>query len=306
MPLRRPFALWRLVKMTVATCFRYRVTGLAAEVGFFALLSLPPLVLGIFGTVGYLSPLIDEQVLRNGQDEIIRLANLALSDKSVRDVITPTLHNVIYAPRPDVISLGFLLSLWSGSRAVNVYIDTVSIMYGLGGHRGIIRQRMLSFGFYLVGLMLGIVLGPLVLAGPSLVNKAIPPRFDWVNALYWPVVLVLLLFFLAVLYHLSIPVRTKWWRALPGAVLAMGLVLGLSYLLRYLIAVSVGGESIYGPLSSPIVILLWLYMLAIAALIGAALNASVDRIWPVSQTQQARVENAEREQQQAPTPTDQP
>ena len=41
--------------------------------------------------------------------------------------------------------MGFLLSLWSGSRALNVYIDTVTIMYGLGGHRGIIRTRMLSF-----------------------------------------------------------------------------------------------------------------------------------------------------------------
>ncbi len=284
--------------MTIATCFRYRVTGLAAEVGFFALLSLPPLVLGIFGTVGYFSPLLDDQLVRQGQDEIIRLANLALSDKSVRDVITPTLHDVIYAPRPDVISLGFLLSLWSGSRAVNVYIDTVSIMYGLGGHRGIIHQRALSFGVYLVGLLLGVVLAPLVLAGPSLVNRVIPSDFDWVNSLYWPVVLVLLLFFLALLYHLSIPVRTKWWRALPGAVLAMGLVLALSYLLRQLISVSVGGESIYGPLASPIVVLLWLYMLAIAALIGAALNASADRIWPVSQTQTARTQHRARLQEQ--------
>lgn len=284
----RPFALWRVVTMTVATCFRYRVTALAAEVGFFALLSLPPLVLGLFGTVGYLSPLVDEQVLRQSQNEIIRLAGLALSDQSVRDVITPTLHDVIYAPRPDIMSLGFLLSLWSGSRAVNVYIDTVSIMYGLGGHRGIIHQRVLSFGFYLVGLVLGIVLAPLVLAGPTLVNLAIPEQIGWVNALYWPVVLVLLLFFLALLYHLSIPVRTRWWRALPGAILAMSLVLGLSYVLRLLISVSVGGESIYGPLSSPIVVLLWLYMLAIAALIGAALNASVDRIWPGSRTQTAR------------------
>jgi membrane protein len=34
-------------------CLRYRVTGLASEAGFFALLSLPPLVLGLFGGVGY-------------------------------------------------------------------------------------------------------------------------------------------------------------------------------------------------------------------------------------------------------------
>ena len=43
-------SLWRLTKETTAVCFRYRVTGLAAEAGFFALLSLPPLVLGLVGS----------------------------------------------------------------------------------------------------------------------------------------------------------------------------------------------------------------------------------------------------------------
>ena len=44
---------WALTRATVSICMRYRVTGLASEAGFFALLSLPPLILGIFGGVGY-------------------------------------------------------------------------------------------------------------------------------------------------------------------------------------------------------------------------------------------------------------
>src|SRR5689334_25200372 len=47
-------ALWALTRETVSVCMRYRVTGLASEAGFFALLSLPPLVLGLVGGVGYL------------------------------------------------------------------------------------------------------------------------------------------------------------------------------------------------------------------------------------------------------------
>ena len=43
----------RLTVETIRVCLRYRVTGLASEAGFFALLSLPPLVLGLFGGVGY-------------------------------------------------------------------------------------------------------------------------------------------------------------------------------------------------------------------------------------------------------------
>ena len=46
-------AVARLTIETIRVCLRYRVTGLASEAGFFALLSLPPLVLGLFGGVGY-------------------------------------------------------------------------------------------------------------------------------------------------------------------------------------------------------------------------------------------------------------
>ena len=42
-----------------------------------------------------------------------------------------------------------------------------------------------------------------------------------------------------------------------------------------------GGTSIYGPLSTPIVLLIFLYALAIAVLIGAALNAAIRGMWPV-------------------------
>ena len=53
-----------------------------------------------------------------------------------------------------------------------------------------------------------------------------------------------------------------------------------SFVLRWILQSTVGGTSIYGPLAAPIAVLMWLYMTAIAVLIGAALNAVVDRLWP--------------------------
>jgi membrane protein len=53
---------------------------------------------------------------------------------------------------------------------------------------------------------------------------------------------------------------------------------------------AVGGTSIYGPLAAPIAVLLWLYLISIAILIGAALNAAFDRVWPESATASARLE----------------
>lgn len=292
LPGRRPYFWWRLLRRTAATCFRYRVTGLAAEAGFFALLSLPPLVLGLFGTLGYVRGAVDPGVVQRARDEIVRIASIVLTDESVQGVIVPTFDDVLRQGRFEIVSLGFLLSLWSGSRAVNVYVDTVSIMYGLGGVRGIIRQRALSFGLYLLALLLGVVFLPLVLAGPSLVAAALPDRADGLIHLYWPLVVLLSVPSLALLYSISVPARVRWWRSLPGAVCALVLWVLFSFLLRWVIDVSVGGPSIYGPLAAPIVVLLWLYLLAISVLIGAALNASADRLAPTWSTAAARQELA--------------
>lgn len=289
------FGLWWLVRETVATTFRYRVTGLAAEAGFFALLSLPPLIFGLFALLGVLPDLIGEQSVADVRAEILRRAERALTPDIVNNTIAPTLDDVLTRPRTELVSLGFLLSLWSGSRAVNVFVDTISIMYGLGGRRGIIRQRAMSFGLYVLALVLGAVLIPLVLAGPGLVKAPLPARADvFVDVLYWPVVILLAVPSLAMLYHVSIPVRTKWARALPGAALALALWVLFSFLLRRIISASVGSTSIYGPLSTPIVVMIWLYGLAIAVLIGAALNAAIDRIWVERATFVAREQERRR------------
>jgi membrane protein len=280
--------LWRLTKETTAVCFRYRVTGLAAEAGFFALLSLPPLLLGLIGSIGYLGNWLGEDVVAEVQDKILELSAEVLTADSVREVIQPTLTQVFEDGRFDIISIGFLIALWSGSRALNVFIDTISIMYGLGGRRGIIRTRVLSFTLYVVAVVIGSVVVPLVLAGPSVLGRVLPEQVDFLNSLYWPVASLLSVVSLTSLYHISVPVRTPWKRDLPGALLTLLIWFGGSFVVRWIISVSVGGASIYGPLAAPIVLLIWLYVLAIAVLIGAALNAAVESIWPRREFTEAR------------------
>ena len=55
-----------------------------------------------------------------------------------------------------------------------------------------------------------------------------------------------------------------------------------SFVVRGAVGLSLDGTSIYGPLSAPIVVLIWLYALAIAVLIGAGLNAATRELWPVA------------------------
>ncbi|MEZ5162074.1 MAG: YihY/virulence factor BrkB family protein [Marmoricola sp.] len=118
-----------------------------------------------------------------------------------------------------------------------------------------------------------------------------PKQLNFLNSMYWPTVLVLCICFLATLYHVSVPVRTKWRFNLPGAVFTMICWIFGSYLLRViLVGTAANSTSIYGPLAAPIAILLWLYILSLAVLIGAALNAAFDQVWPQEQISAARRE----------------
>ena len=274
--------LVRLSVETVRICMRYRVSGLAAEAGFFALLSLPPLVLGLFGGVGYIGGWLGPNTVQQVTLGVQTYASRFLTDDSVTKVIVPTMEDVLGNGRFDIISFGFLFSLWSGSRALNVFVDTISIMYGQSGFRGIVQTRALSFSLYLAALVVGVIVFPLVLIGPSLLTRLLPDA-QFLLLFYWPVVVTLTVASLTLLFHVSTPKRSPWLRDVPGAVLTLVIWLLTSFLLRQFLSASVGGTSIYGPLAAPIVVLIWLYFLALAILIGAALNAASRHIWSVQE-----------------------
>ncbi len=275
-------ALARLTMATIRVCMRYRVTGLASEGAFFMLLSLPPLVLGLFGGIGYVGSALGPESVDRVVQAVQTYAEQFLTASSVTDLVLPTIDDVLRGGRLDLISVGFLLSLWSGSRALNVFVDTISIMYGQSGARGIIRMRAFSLGLYAVAIFGAILVVPLTLLGPSLLASWMPGQAATITqALYWPTLLLLGLVGLTSMYHIATPRRSPWLRDLPGAALAVAIWVGASYVVRISIEASLGGGSIYGPLSAPIVLLIWLYALAIAILIGAGLNAAARVLWPV-------------------------
>ncbi|GMA85223.1 hypothetical protein GCM10025868_04730 [Angustibacter aerolatus] len=209
---RRLLSLWALLRETVSICLRYRVTGLASEAGFFALLSLPPLLLGLVAGVGYVGQAIGQDTVVQVQTAIHDYATNVFRQASVVDTITQSISAVLNRGRFDVISIAFVLSLWSGSRVLNVFLDTISIMYGQGGIRGIVRARALSFGLYTAAVLVGAVMLPLVLLGPNLLGQILPRRVDWLVGLYWPIAALLVLASLGTLYHVATPRRSAWRR----------------------------------------------------------------------------------------------
>ncbi|TXS67949.1 YihY/virulence factor BrkB family protein [Streptomyces sp. sk2.1] len=283
--------VWQLLKDTVNSCMEYRILGLAAEAAFFTLLSLPPLLLGLIGLLGYVDEWTSTTTVASIERNILNAAHTVLSERGVNDFAKPLLADITTGARPDVISIGFAIALWSGSRAVNVFIDTITVMYGLDGHRGIVRTRLLAFLLYVVALLLGAVVLPLLVVGPDRVVEFVPWGTELISILYWPLVVLLSIAFLTTLYHVSVPVRSPWIEDVPGALVAFVMwVLG-SFLLRIYLTSTVEGPTIYGSLAAPIAVLLWIGISAFAVLVGAAVNAAIDRVWPSLATAAARAAN---------------
>ncbi|MGW7381968.1 YihY/virulence factor BrkB family protein [Streptomyces sp. NPDC054794] len=283
--------VWLLLKDTVDSCMEYRILGLAAEAAFFTLLSVPPLLLSLIGLLGYVDDWTGADTIQSLESNLLEASRTVLSDRGVKEIAEPILHDVMRGGRPDVISIGFLFALWSGSRAVNVFIDTITVMYGLDGVRGIVRTRVMSFLLFIVALLIGSVALPLMVAGPDAVVRIVPWSETVVQVLYWPVVIVLSIVFLTTLYHVSVPVRSPWIEDVPGALVALAMwVLG-SFLLRIYLTNTIEGATIYGSLAAAVAVLLWIGVSAFAVLVGAAVNAAIDRVWPAAATAAARAAN---------------
>ena len=272
---------------------RNRVTGLAAEAAFFAVLSLPPLIFALAGSIGYVFARFSDTQIGEVRNAVLDLVGAGAHPADGQQ------HHQADAERRargggryDVISIGFVLALWSGSRALNVFVDTITIMYGLGGHRGIVRTRALSFLLYVLGMITGVVTIPLVVAGPTLVKDlaARPARRSSTRSTGRPCSCSA-----SASWPRSTTCRSRSGRSgattCPGAVFTMFCwVFGSALLRIVLVGTARGSTSIYGPLAAPIAVLLWLYLLSIAVLIGAALNASFDQIWPQKEPASARLE----------------
>ncbi|HEX3823115.1 MAG TPA: YihY/virulence factor BrkB family protein [Mycobacteriales bacterium] len=270
-----------------------RVMGLAAEAGFWQLLSLPSAILAILGTIGFFSGPLGADNLNHLQRSIDNAMTHVIVPSAVNSTIAPALHRILFGGRVDVVSISFIVSLWTGSSAMATYVNTITIAYGLRNQRSAVRSRLLALRLYIGFVLATIVLLPALVLGPSDLVNLFPDRWHKVvhgitEVAFWPVVLLVSLSLLATLYHRAVPVRTPWRRALPGAVIAVVIWVVGSVILRAWLVFAFRRTATYGPLSAPVAVLLFLYLTALAILFGAELNAEIDLSRPRPETEGLR------------------
>jgi len=273
-----------LAKATVRDSIADRVPGLAAEVAFFVVLALPPLLLVVLGVAGYVAQALGEEVVMQVRTAIVDGAATFLTESTVASLTQP-LDSLLESGRADVVTVGVLFLLWSGSRAADVIVRTVTIAYDRDVHPSWVRRRALALAMTIGGVIGSGTLLPLLVLGPRF-GADLAGRFGWAGAFdriwaiaYWPLVGLIGLMILTWTYNMVVP-DTPWRRELPGAVLALLIWIVGSFALRFYAGSFIEGDSAYGIFAVPLVILLWVYVAAIAVLVGAELNAEAEKLWP--------------------------
>lgn len=262
----------------------------SAQAAFWCALSLPPLLLGMLGSLAYIAPLFGPDVLPAIENQLIKTASSFFSSNVVNEIIEPTVRDIVKGARGEVVSLGFVISLWAGSSAISAFVDSIVEAHDQTPLRHPVRQRFYALGLYVIMLVFAIATAPLLVLGPRKIAEFIPD--DWDGALgfgYWPTLFVGLMVAVNILYRVSLPKPLPTHRLILGSVLATVVFLVTTLGLRvYLTWITSTGYT-YGALATPIAFLLFAFFLGFAIMIGAELNAAIEEQWPAPSTHARRV-----------------
>ncbi|HTY29244.1 MAG TPA: YihY/virulence factor BrkB family protein [Mycobacterium sp.] len=273
--------VWRIIRRTVSKSWDDSIFSESAQAGFWSVLSLPPLLLGMLGSLAYIAPLFGPDTLQRIQDQLISTANSFFSKNVVNEIIEPTVRDIVVGARGEVVSLGFVISLWAGSSAISAFVDSVVEAHDQTPLRHPVRQRFFALGLYVVMLVFVIAAAPFVALGPRKIGEYIPDSWD--NVLqngYYPVLVLGLVMAVTILYRVSLPKPLPTHRLLWGAVLAVTVFVVATLGLRFYLTWITSTGYTYGALATPIAFLLFAFFLGFAIMIGAELNAAIQEEFP--------------------------
>ena len=174
----------------------------------------------------------------------------------------------------------FLLAVWSANGGMKAAIDALNVAYEEKEDRGFLRLNAVSLAFTFGGLIAvlvaigAIVALPLVLTaiGLNSVTDAI------IRYGRWPVLVVIIMFGLAVLYRYAPSRRSPAWQWITvGSAFATVAWLAGSALFSYYLANYANYDATYGSLGTAIGLMMWMWMSTIVILLGAELNAEIER-----------------------------
>jgi membrane protein len=181
--------------------------------------------------------------------------------------------------------VGFVLAVWSTTGAMTAYMTAVNLAYDRKDRRSFVRKRLVAGGMVAVIGIAFLLVATLLIVGPSVEHLvashagAASGAIGWAWWIAeWPILLVGLLAAFSTLLYLGPDVEHRRWHFVtPGAVFATAVWLAASGGFAVYTSMFGSYNKTWGSLAAVIIMLTWLWLAAIALLLGAELNAEAER-----------------------------
>lgn len=278
---------WRkVIGRTLSKAWGDSLFGMSSQAAFWCALSTAPLLLALLGLVGYVvnwyfPPGTIDQI----REQILLFLNAIFNQEVADNLVGNTVETILGQGQADVVSVGLVISLWAGSSAMSAFVESITIAYGQHEVRHPVVERFFALGLYLVALLSGIIMLPLLAIGPDYLPKLFPESWrgqvsNIVNIAYYPALALGLIFLLTVLYKVAPKHKHPWYRGVPGAFLAAAVFMVASFGLRLYLSYVYAHGLTYGALATPITFLLFYYFVSMAVIIGAQFNNAMLEYYP--------------------------
>lgn len=274
-----------------------RITGLAAEMSYYALISLVPLITALGASLGSLERVLGTETVQQIERTLVDTVAAVFAEQVASDVLGPLIEQLLYEERAGLALGSILIALWLASRMFRAAIRALDDAYRVPERRSLVQQYVLGIALALgavltlVAILVLVVVGPLLGDGQEIAERfGLGAAFEvaWAAA-RWPVLALITTTYLTVLYRYGPNVRTTWTRCLPGAAFGTaGLVLVAVGFAAYLRVVggdapgSVGADDSAVTVAAQVIGLVlvgivWVWLSGIVTLSGGVVNAEVDR-----------------------------
>ncbi len=266
---------WTLLRNTYREMGADHVGLIAAGIAFYALTAIFPGIVVMMAIAGLvMDPGAVQQQLQGLSQFLPQEAAAVVLDQAV------SLAGSQEGGLGLAAILGFLIALYSSSKAVQALIEGLNVAFEVEEKRGFIKLYLVTFA-----LTLGIILGFLLIVAllalvPAVLAFLHLGRFGefMANLLRWPVVVAVVIGCLAMLYRFAPSRGDVPWRWLtPGALAATALWLLGSVAFTVYVANFGSYNETFGALGGVVVLLTWLWLSSFIVLMGAELDSELER-----------------------------
>ena len=274
-PSEIPAKGWKDILMRVySNVGDHRILSLAAGMTYYSLLAIFPALAALVAIYGLFS---DTGTIAKHLDEVSGFMPGGAIDVA-RDQLTRVASKGNQTLGLTFIS-GLAVSLWSANAAMKSLFDTLNIVYAEKEKRGFLKLNAMSLGFTLAAIAFVLAALGAVVVVPVVLNYLWLSSFAdlFVRGIRWPAMFLVVALGLACVYRFGPSREAPRWRWITwGSGAATILWLGASALFSWYAANFGKFNETYGSLGAAIGFMTWIWISAIAILLGAELNAEME------------------------------